>query len=1275
MLKIIKKKVIVFLMVLFTLVNLSVSFENLPNQISVKFGSEVQAATNPVLRTPFIVDQRQKAFLSYSNNTWNTVYTNDLLSNAGALNISYDGSKCYFIHCDTNTWTYTLYYYDFNLNTIIKCTGTEGVRNIVTAIDGNLYWSKDFVYEPNNRYRYSKVYAYNPITDTNTYIMQTSLFCYLNTGDRLMNATINTLAMSLDLKLLYTFYHNNPNIGDGCGAGCYDVKNSVSLGYTCGGSFDSSGFVILSDNTVFITSGEDYCSLRTSISNIYKVPSDMGRSDIYFGWTSIYHAVGASYVSGANQTIIGKSDGSYWYKSDFEYGQVDKFSVQTTKDYNNRYTIMSNGEAFTTTLYSDQYPAKYPIKEPQLPSLSINTPTINEKISEQTNCTPSITVSDADGDTLTCKFYINSALKETRTISNTATDKTVSFNALNIGTLSEGSHTLKFEVSDGIAQPVSETISILVDKRPTISNVTWTPQDTSISISVNASDTITPANNLQYQYTVGTMVSGWKSSNTHTITPLSPDNNYTVKVEVKDESGNITTSEQQVRTKLQVPQVTTSNIAVDSMDINISDSNPTTTQYQVMVGSSYVTSSGTLSSSAQWIALINNKVTALGLSQNTPYTVKVKAKNSAGTESAFSQQITATTLAQPPNNIVLERGINSLKLTWDAINNATYIVEIDGNTSDVVTVTENTYTHNNLDADSTHQYRIRTVNVGGAGPWSIYISGTTFPNPPETAPVLSITGKTQSSITIAWDAVASADGYEIETDEGVDSTEDLNLIYTTANSYTFENLEPDSLHKYHIRAKNEGGHSGWSTTIEETTLPKPPAIPQHVNGTSSSRYSINLSWDETEGADGYIIEIMGNNSSYAQTTTSTAITIDGLLANTSYSYKIRAYNEGGSSGWSDDQIITTWPEIPKAPTNIMATAEIDSIALNWYNSAFAESYEIEIDENIIVDNINATTYTSTGLTQNSNHNYRIRARNISGVSEWSGLVEIYTLPQDTLEVNDDTSMANIVAVVTNKSVTLSWQAVKADAQYEVEVDGEIVDNGKNTVYNQSGLEPSSFHSYRVRTKDANGLGKWCAAIALSTLPNPPNAPKDIIANATNTQIELTWTSEADVAYDIEIDGVVVDAGEVSSYVHSNLAPGTTHTYRVRGKNITGVTAWSNPITISTSGLSYQIACTSGTEFNFALLAANIQAFGDVTFVVTYSPEELEVIDLCDYTQECNITSGKIAGTNITVQYTAGRIEFTVNESILPGKSWSGEITTIIFNPKINGMANINFNIE
>ncbi len=910
------------------------------------------------------------------------------------------------------------------------------------------------------------------------------------------------------------------------------------------------------------------------------------------------------------------------------------------------------------------------------PSIISTTPSQDTILSQGKNSELSMTVFDTFGDTLTCKYYIDSVLKETKTITNTAdsSGRKVVFNALSIGSLSDGSHPLKFEVSDGIGEPVSKTISFVVDRSPTISNVTCIPLDTRINIYVTASDAITPTSNLQYRYTVDNIASDWISYDSYPKISLLPDTIYSVNVEVKDTSGNIATSEeQQVRTKLQVPQVTKSNATVNSMDINIFDSNPATTLYQVMVDSSYVTASGTLSTSPQWITLTNKEVTATGLLQNTKYAVNVVVKNSAGTESVFSQEITATTLAQPPTNISLERGINSLKLSWDAINNASYIIEFDSNTSDTVTVTGNTYTHNNLAADSTHQYRIRTVNAGGVGPWSSYISGTTFPNPPEIAPVLSIASKTQTSITISWDPVANAKGYEIETDAGVDSAEDINLIYTTGTTYTYDGLQPDSLHKFHIRAKNEGGHSGWSEVVKESTLPNPPATPQNVNGTAS-RYSINLSWDETEGAVGYNIAIEGNNGSYTQTTTSTAITIDGLPANSTYSCEIWAFNEGGSSAYSAKLTIKTWPEIPQAPTNIMATAEMDSITLNWYNSAFAENYEIEIDENRTVNNINGASYTDTGLTPNTKHKYRIRARNISGVGEWSGFAEISTLPQENSDIVDNSAMSNIVAVVTNESVTLSWQAVKTDAQYEIEVDGKIVDNGKSTVYNHTGLEPLTFYSYRVRTKDANGYGKWCAAVALSTLPNPPSAPQGVIANATNTQIILSWTKEAGVAYDVEIDGVIEDVGEVSSYPHNDLTPGTTHTYRVRAKNTTGA-SWSNPITVTTTGLSYQIECISGTEFNFAFLASNIQSFGNLKFVVTYNPEELEAVDLCEYTKECNITSGKIAGTNMTVQYSAGRIEFVVSESVVPGKNWSGEITTIIFNPKISGMANINFNIE
>jgi hypothetical protein len=93
------------------------------------------------------------------------------------------------------------------------------------------------------------------------------------------------------------------------------------------------------------------------------------------------------------------------------------------------------------------------------------------------------------------------------------------------------------------------------------------------------------------------------------------------------------------------------------------------------------------------------------------------------------------------------------------------------------------------------------------------------------------------------------------------------------------------------------------------------------------------------------------------------------------------------------------------------------------------------------------------------------------------------------------------------------------------------------------------------------------------------------------------------------------------------------------------------------------------------LANNVQDFSELTFVVTYDPNLLEIVDLYDFSPEKEVVSGSIAGTNLFVNVTSGRIEFTVNRNIVPGTSWSGEITTIMFKPKASGQTSIDVTVE
>jgi hypothetical protein len=895
-------------------------------------------------------------------------------------------------------------------------------------------------------------------------------------------------------------------------------------------------------------------------------------------------------------------------------------------------------------------------------------PVNNQYLFANSSFIPQIKVKDDNNDDLTCSCYIDDELIQSlKGITNTATPQQISFNSISIDMLEEGGHIIKFIVDDG-EYTAEVSINFIVDKSPPVlilNSITST--DTSISISGSATDSIAGLHTIPYCYSAGNQESGWTTVSSYTVYNLSPNTEYTAEFKARDKGLQESKYTRQIYTKAQVPAFNISSTGTGSLRMTYSDNNPAGTEYLVQVqqggNTYYVNASGNLVTNPVWI-VPQGKVTNINnLAPNTGYSIKGKARNAQGVETQYSQAKTGTTLALPPQ-VVVTRGIYSLKFTWDPVPNALgYDFTADGIETQNYTGTE--YTLSNLQSETTHTFRIRAKNAGGTGPWSSTYSVKTLPVPPDPPSNLTVI-RNKNSLVFSWSASARADSYEIYMGSAGSSGTNIGNVRT----YTATGLTPGTQYTFNVRGVNEGGAGGWSS-ITTTTKPLEPDVPQNLRAVEVTKTSVKLVWDESSCTEEYLVDVDGIITS---TGLETFYLHENLEPASGHTYRVMARNESGDKGWSSPVDATTLPEKPVTPSNIMASADYDKITLTWHMVPYGESYDIEVDDGEATHQVSTTQgrYEHTGLFPGSSFTYRVRAVNISGTSPWSRPIQMSTLPpvQD-----ENTTLVNVTAVVTNTFITISWDDVALDSEYIIEVDGESMDIGTDTVFNHTGLEPNTCHTYRIRLKESSE-GDWCAVLSLSTLPNPPDAPEGIQAYAYSNAIELVWNrSEGAESYDIEVDGELVGNINETGYLHEGLEPGTTHTYRVRARNVAGVTAWSTVITKSTTNPTYILDLVGGQEFDLSILAWYVQDFSELEFVITYDIDKVEVVDLCGMTAEKETMSCYVNGANLEIYHAPGGIRIKVKRSIVPGISWSGEINTVVFRAREAGSTEMDLNVE
>lgn len=261
-------------------------------------------------------------------------------------------------------------------------------------------------------------------------------------------------------------------------------------------------------------------------------------------------------------------------------------------------------------------------------------------------------------------------------------------------------------------------------------------------------------------------------------------------------------------------------------------------------------------------------------------------------------------------------------------------------------------------------------------------------------------------------------------------------------------------------------------TYEDNNPPSTPTL----SGSSNSTSSINLSWNNISNANSYTV--FNCNNQQIATVTSTNYTVTGLNSGTTYSYKVRATNSNGNSGFSNCKSVTTQSPvvIPTTPTLNGAANSSSSISLSWNSIANATSYQLYNCNNQLITTRTSTSYTHTGLNSGTAYSYKIRARNSAGASSFSSCKTITT--EEEIPVTPSLSGTSN----STSSIDLNWNTISNATSYAIfNCNNELITTTSSNSYTITNLSSGTYYEYKIKANNSAGDSGFSDCISIKTL--------------------------------------------------------------------------------------------------------------------------------------------------------------------------------------------------
>nr|XP_008113264.2 PREDICTED: fibronectin type III domain-containing protein 7 [Anolis carolinensis] len=572
-----------------------------------------------------------------------------------------------------------------------------------------------------------------------------------------------------------------------------------------------------------------------------------------------------------------------------------------------------------------------------------------------------------------------------------------------------------------------------------------------------------------------------------TLTSLTPDTVYTVKVEAIDISGVLLAEAHTMQ--LTAPEIPTIEQAYSKL------SNSITAEWASVPGaSSYLLTAQDGESFIETI-VTGSPGTVTGLKAATLYKITIQSIN-AGGRSQLSLSKKAKTVLAAPILAANSPSHDSIVVSWRAVYMAVgffiSIMRADGLGGMLKENTTNdSLIFSSLDPGTLYTIKAHAWDANGIpGDDSTY-NQRTRPRAPGDVQVVFDSGALRATVSCMPSEGASR--YAIAAFSALSK---LNCN-TTFTSCTILSLECGTEYFLSVVASNEAGSSLPTDTMAFKTV---PCAPESITIEEDEPGSLEVSWSDVDLSDYYVVFVKSDDGLEVHCNTSHTQCHFQSDCGFTYFISVFAYNKAGQSPLGDIFNYTTAPCCPSDFNPVFVSS--DTIQIVWPPVRGAEMYETKAVDwtNELLCNDTATICTLSALQCNTQYNITVYSfSEIRGSNTSCASKPVATAPcrPEILSVSKDA-----ISVI-----SVYWHANNDEAAYTVTAKGaagkwHCESSGSSCTIRNLPCGSSFSVSVVARTEAGQSLPSY--SVPLETAPC---CPADLtVTQVTQSVTNISWSS-------------------------------------------------------------------------------------------------------------------------------------------------------------------------